>query len=138
MEFQQLQIVAGTVSSMMFVAGTFPMLFKSFMTKDLGSYSLENIALSNLGNLIHWVYIASLPPGPIWFLHGFITITTVLMFIGYLRYERGGSFSAMVEQLNTLIISRKERSQYRILLPTPTATGPPDSSITACQKITAN
>jgi len=132
MELQQLQIVAGTVSSVMFVAGTFPMLFKSFTTKDLGSYSLGNIALSNLGNLIHWVYIASLPLGPIWFLHGFFTITTALMLIGYLRYARGWSFSAMVEQLNTLIMSRKERSQYRILLPTPTETGSADSSIAAC------
>ena len=99
MEFQQLQIVAGTVSSVMFVAGTFPMLFKSFMTKDLGSYSLENIALSNLGNLIHWVYIASLPLGPIWFLHGFFTITTALMFIPVVVYFSPTMFTFLVCRL---------------------------------------
>ena len=49
------------------------MLLKAFTTHDLRSYSLTHIALSNVGNLIHWVYVASLPVGPIWFLHGFFT-----------------------------------------------------------------
>jgi hypothetical protein len=43
--------------------------------------------LSNLGNLIYWLYVISLPVGPVWFLHGFFTITTGLMLLFYLRYE---------------------------------------------------
>ena len=86
METQYVQLVAGIASSSMFVVGTFPMLLKAFKTKDLKSYSLGNIALSNLGNLVHWIYISSLPLGPIWFLHGFSTLATGLMLFWYVRY----------------------------------------------------
>ncbi len=86
---QTWQIIAGLVSSSMFVFSTLPMLLKAFTTKDLRSYSLGNIALSNLGNLVHWMYVAGLPLGPIWFLHGFSTLTTGLMLFWYLRYEMG-------------------------------------------------
>ena len=86
MEIQHVQLVAGIASSSMFVVGTFPMLLKAFKTKDLKSYSLGNIALSNLGNLVHWIYISSLPLGPIWFLHGFSTLATGLMLFWYVRY----------------------------------------------------
>jgi hypothetical protein len=71
------------------VSSNLPMLFKAFKTKDLRSYSLGHIALSNFGNLLYWLYIASLPFGPIWFLQGFFTLSTALMFIFYLRYEKG-------------------------------------------------
>ncbi len=89
MEIGQVQLMAGLVSSSMFVFGTLPMLFKAFKTHDLQSYSLGNLALSNFGNLIHWVYVASLPVGPVWLLHGFFTLTTALMLVWYLRYEMG-------------------------------------------------
>jgi len=89
MDTYQLQIAAGTVSSLIFVAGNFPMLVKAFNTKDMKSYSLGNIALSNLGNLIYWIYVSSLPVGPIWFLHGFFTVTTALMLVWFLHYEIG-------------------------------------------------
>ena len=56
-------VMAGTVSTVMFVASTLPMLVKAVRTKDLTSYSLGNILLSNLGNLIHSVYVFSLPVG---------------------------------------------------------------------------
>ena len=59
-------VVAGTVSSAIFAASALPMLMKAFRTKDLKSYSLPNIALSNVGNVIHSLYVYSLPPGPIW------------------------------------------------------------------------
>ena len=71
------------------------MLFKAFQTRDLKSYSFGNIALSNLGNLIHWMYITSLPFGPIWFLHGFSSIATALMLGWYLRYEMGCTSSTI-------------------------------------------
>ena len=87
MEFQTVQIVAGSISSFFFITSNLPMLLKAFKTKNLRSYSLSNIILNNIGNLIYWLYISSLPLGPIWFMHTFYTITTLLMLVGYLRYE---------------------------------------------------
>jgi len=63
------------------------MLLKAIKTRDLKSYSLGHLVLSNLGNLIHWVYVTSLPFGPIWFLHGFYTLVTAVMLIWYFHYE---------------------------------------------------
>ena len=82
-------VIAGTVSSAIFAASTLPMLIKAFRTKDLRSYSLPNISLSNVGNLIHSVYVYSLPPGPIWILHTFYLLTTAVMLLWYVRFERG-------------------------------------------------
>jgi hypothetical protein len=92
-ETQSLALLAGTLSTLMFISSNFPMLLKAFKTQDLRSYSLTHIALSNVGNLIHWIYIASLPVGPIWFLHGFFSITTALMLLCYLRYQRRARFA---------------------------------------------
>ena len=88
MDTQSLALLAGTLSTVMFVSSNFPMLLKAFKTQDLSSYSLTHIALSNVGNLIYWVYVVSLPVGPIWFLHGFFTVTTALMLLCYVRYQR--------------------------------------------------
>ena len=87
MEIALLQLAAGTVSSVIFAASILPMLTKVIKTKNLASYSLSQLALANLGNLIYWLYIVSLPVGPVWFLQGFYTITTGLMLLFYLRYE---------------------------------------------------
>jgi hypothetical protein len=38
-----------------FAGSMLPMVVKAARTKDLSSYSLGNIVLSNLGNLIHLV-----------------------------------------------------------------------------------
>lgn len=80
-------VIAGVVSTIMFGLSMLPMLGKAFRTKDLRSYSLGNILLSNTGNAIHSIYVFSLPPGPIWLLHSFHLVTTALMLIWYLRYE---------------------------------------------------
>lgn len=79
--------IAGTISTVIFALSTFPMLYKAGKSKELGSYSLGNILLSNLGNLIHSIYIFSLPIGPIWFLHSFYLVTMAVMLVWYLRYE---------------------------------------------------
>ena len=79
-------MLAGVVSSVVFVCSTLPMLVKAARTRDLGSYSLGNILLSNLGNLIHSVYVFDLPAGPIWALHSFHLLSTALMLVWYLRY----------------------------------------------------
>jgi uncharacterized protein with PQ loop repeat len=88
MDTQFLTMIAGTASSLIFVSSNLPMLWKAFTTKNLASYSLGHLGLSNGGNLLFWIYVASLPMGPIWLLHSFNTVVAVLMLIWYLRYER--------------------------------------------------
>ncbi len=95
-------VVAGTVSTAIFAASALPMLMKAFRTKDLKSYSLPNIALSNVGNVIHSLYVYSLPPGPIWVLHSFYLVTTGLMLLWYLRYELWDSRSIAEAAANEL------------------------------------
>jgi hypothetical protein len=82
-----LPVLAGIVSTIVFACSTLPMLRKAASTKDLGSYSLGNIGLANVGNLVHSVYVFSLPVGPIWFLHGFYLVSSALMLFWYLRYS---------------------------------------------------
>lgn len=81
-------IVAGVISTCLFVVSVLPMLVKAWRTKDLSSYSLGNIATNNVANLIYAVYVANLPPGPIWLLHSFYLVATALMLFWYLRYQR--------------------------------------------------
>jgi hypothetical protein len=89
MDIQTLQVFAGFTSTAMFVTGNLPMLLKAYKTKNLKSYSLGHIVLGTLGNLTYWLYIASLPFGPVWILQGFFTLSSLLMLFGYLRYEKG-------------------------------------------------
>ena len=87
-----LPIVAGTVSTVIFATSMLPMLIKARRTRDLASYSLGNILLSNLGNVVHSVYVFSLPAGPVWALHGFYLVATGLLLLWYLRFNlREGS-----------------------------------------------
>ncbi|WP_043845651.1 hypothetical protein [Crystallibacter crystallopoietes] len=80
-------LLAGAASTVIFTVSMLPMLVKAGRSKDLSSYSLGNIALSNLGNLVHSVYVFSLPAGPVWVLHSFYLVSSVLMLAWYLRYE---------------------------------------------------
>ena len=82
-----LPVLAGATSTIIFAGSTLPMLVKAWRTRDLGSYSLGNILLANVGNIVHSVYIFSLPPGPIWALHSFYVMSTGLMLVWYLRYD---------------------------------------------------
>lgn len=82
-----LPVVAGVLSTVLFALGTLPMLVKAATTKDLSSYSFGNIALSNVANVIHSVYVFQLPPGPVWALHAFHLVSTGLMLLWYLRYS---------------------------------------------------
>ena len=82
-----LPVLAGIVSTIIFASSTLPMLRKAAATKDLASYSLGNIALANVGNLVHSIYVFSLPVGPIWALHSFYLVSTALMLFWYLRYS---------------------------------------------------
>jgi hypothetical protein len=69
-----IHVIAGFTSTLIFAGSKIPMLLKAFTTKDLRSYSLGQIVLSSTGNLMYWLYVISLPVGPIWFLQGFFTI----------------------------------------------------------------
>jgi uncharacterized protein with PQ loop repeat len=81
-----LPMLAGIVSTVIFACSALPMLVKAWRTQDLASYSLGNMVLANVGNLVHSVYVFSLPPGPIWALHTFYLVTTALMLVWFLRY----------------------------------------------------
>ncbi len=81
-------VTAGVIASMVFASSTVPMLGKAVRTKDLRSYSRGNLVLANVGNAVYTVYVASLPLGPIWFLHAFYVLSTALMLLWHLRHTR--------------------------------------------------
>jgi uncharacterized protein with PQ loop repeat len=89
MDIHDAQLVAGSFSTLIFIASNLPMVWKAFYTKDMGSYSLAHIGLSNAGNALYWLYVLSLPVGPVWLLHGFNTFVTAFMLFWYVRYEKG-------------------------------------------------
>jgi uncharacterized protein with PQ loop repeat len=80
-------VLAGTVSTVLFVVSYLPMLSKAARTRDLASYSVGNLALANVGNVVHTLYVVSLPFGPIWLLHGFYLVSTALMLVWYARFR---------------------------------------------------
>ncbi len=89
MDSSSLSFIAGTVSSLIFVGGNVPMLLKAYRTQDVHSYSYLNLILVNLGNLVYWFYVVSLPLGPIWVLHTFYTITAMALLGLYIKLHRG-------------------------------------------------
>jgi hypothetical protein len=86
MSMLSLPTLAGLASTVIFAVSTLPMLVKAYHSRDLSSYSLGNIALATVGNVVHSVYVFSLPPGPIWVLHAFYLVTSALMLGWFLRY----------------------------------------------------
>ncbi len=75
------------VSTVLFAMSYLPMLVKALRTRDLDSYSLGYLALSNVANAVHSVYVFSLPPGPIWALHCFYAGASALLLIWFLRFR---------------------------------------------------
>src|SRR3712207_3493265 len=90
METPSVPTIAGAVSTAIFTLSSLPMLGKALRTRDLASYSPANLALATVGNAVHWLYVAGLPLGPIWVLHAFHTVSTLLMLVWYLRYRCTG------------------------------------------------
>lgn len=80
-------VLAGTVSTVLFAMSYLPMLLKALHTRDLDSYSLGYLTLSNVANAVHSVYVFSLPLGPIWLLHCFYVAASALLLIWYLRFS---------------------------------------------------
>ena len=83
-----LAVLAGSVSTALFVASVLPMLLKAARTGDLGSYSIGNLALANIGNVVYAVYVFSLPVGPIWALHSFYILSSLAMLAMWVSYRR--------------------------------------------------
>ena len=61
--------IAGVASTLMFAGSTLPMVVRAARTRDVSSYSRSHLVMTNAGNAVHTVYVASLPPGPVWLLH---------------------------------------------------------------------
>ncbi len=85
-----LPVLAGTLSTVLFAAGMLPMLVKAARTKNLASYSLGSLLLTNVANAVHSVYVFNLPAGPIWALHLAYLLASALMLAWWLRYREGG------------------------------------------------
>ena len=88
MTINELPLIAGSVSTAIFVTSYMPMLVKAVRTRDLTSYSPIQLVLTNIGNVVYSAYVFSLPLGPIWALHSFYVVSTALMLAWYVRYTR--------------------------------------------------
>ena len=87
MSLQETGVVAGALSTTLFVISYLPMLVKAVRTRDLRSYSASNLVVANVGNVIHSVYVFSLPAGPLWLLHSFYLVSSALMLFWWWRYR---------------------------------------------------
>ncbi len=90
MELSQLPILAGSVASTIFVGSYLPMLVRAMRTRDLSSYSRSSLVLANVGNLVQTAYVVTLPVGPIWVLHAFYLLATLVMLVLHLRHVSEG------------------------------------------------
>ena len=78
--------LAGVASTMMFAGSTLPMVVRAARTRDVSSYSRSHLVMTNAGNAVHTVYIASLPPGPVWLLHCMYVLVAAFMFAAHRRW----------------------------------------------------
>ncbi|WP_138732625.1 hypothetical protein [Modestobacter excelsi] len=92
-----ISLIAGSVATLLFVTGHLPMLLKAFRTRDLASYSLASLVITNVGNLGYSAYVLGLPPGPIWALHNFYLLSTLLMLRLRLRHRPRAACGMSVE-----------------------------------------
>ena len=115
MSSSTLPLLAGIASTVIFASGTLPMLGKAWRTRDLRSYSLGNLVMANLGNAVYAVYVASLPLGPVWLLHGFNVASTAFMLVWYLRYADRDSVEAELGRLqrDRAPVGQVELGQHR-------------------------
>ena len=84
---EHLQLLSGSVAGFIFAAASWNMVVKAWRTKDLRSYSPGQLVLNNVGNLFYWLYVVSLPLGPIYFMHAFFTLVSLLMLAWYCLYR---------------------------------------------------
>jgi hypothetical protein len=84
-----LPVLAGMVFTAVFAGSTLPVPHKALRTRDLSSDSFGNIALANVGNAVHSVFVFNLRRGPIWFLHTCYVVSSALVLSWYLRCRHG-------------------------------------------------
>lgn len=91
MTLREAAVVAGAVSTVLFLGAYLPMLAKAWRTRDLHSYSGGSLTVTTLGHLVYTAYVVSLPVGPIWALHAFYLVGTACMLWWWIRWgDRGG------------------------------------------------
>ena len=78
--------MAGIASTLIFAGSTLPMVVRAARTRDVSSYSRSHLFMTNAGNAVHTVYIASLPPGPVWLLHCMYSFVAAFMFAAHRRW----------------------------------------------------
>jgi len=80
--------IAGTIASLIFVISTIPSLTRVYRTRNGDSYSLASLWMATIGNTLPWVYVLSLPPGPLYALHTWNTLSAALLLVWCVRYRR--------------------------------------------------
>lgn len=98
--------IAGMASTVLFVGSLLPMVWRAARTRDLTSYSLGHLAMTNIGNLMYSIYVLSLPAGPAWALHGVNTGVAALMLMWKTRERRRGSSGLVPLGQETMVMSR--------------------------------
>ena len=83
-------MLSGTVATILHIMGNAPMVWKVCRTRSVDSYSYSYLLLRNASNAFQWLYVISLPLGPIYVLHSFYTAVMAIMMGLYLRYQWGG------------------------------------------------
>ena len=79
--------IAGSLATALFVASAIPMVVRAARTRDLSSYSPANLIIANVANTLQTIYLLTLPPGPIWALHGCNTAVSALMLWWWYRHH---------------------------------------------------
>ncbi|MFE7843629.1 hypothetical protein ACFUTX_00385 [Microbacterium sp. NPDC057407] len=82
--------LAGAVSAVLFAVANLPMLVKALHTRDVHSYSRSALALTMVGNVLYTPYVLTLPPGPIWAMHGFYILSTGVILVLSMAPSRRG------------------------------------------------
>ena len=78
-------VLAGMVSTAVFAASLLPMVLRAHRTGDVRSYSRGHLVMTNVGNAVHTLYVASLPLGPVWLLHSLHVAASAIMLVWHLR-----------------------------------------------------
>lgn len=84
----EIAMACGMLATFLYIVATLPMLHKAVRTHDLASYSGANLFIANAGNVTQAIYVLTLPPGPMWVLHGFNTTVSALMLAWWLQCRR--------------------------------------------------
>jgi hypothetical protein len=80
--------IAGIASTLIFAVSALPMVLRAVRTREVSSYSRSHLLMTNAGNAVHTVYVASLPPGPVWLLHCMYSSVAVFMLAAHRRWAR--------------------------------------------------